>query len=130
MAVSTGRSCPTPAFRNTHRDRLKWVVSGPLVTRHIDKAARRLDPAPVLPYGGSSYSEEGPWEETLQHGEVRLRIVAVPGRLCRRRGGRTGIAAAWSGTISSLLRMGARPERQCVRSPHVRGDALLGRRPS
>ena len=29
-----------------------------------------------------------------------------------------------------LIRARARRDRQCVRSPHVRGHALLGRRPS
>ena len=32
--------------------------------------------------------------------------------------------------LSSLHRAGARPDGQRVRSPHVRGHALLGRRPS
>ena len=40
-----------------------------------------------------------------------------------------GICAR-SRALSSLHRAGARPDRQRVRSPHVRGHALLGRRPS
>ena len=50
----------------------------------------------------------------------------VPGRLCRP----PGITAARSHALSSLDRARARPDRQCVRSPHVRDYALLGRRPS
>src|SRR5260370_21122594 len=55
------------------------VVSGPLVIRHADKGARSLRPTSLLRNGGSSYSEE-PEVEILEHGEARLRNVAVPGR--------------------------------------------------
>ena len=33
-----------------------------------------------------------------------------------------------SAALSSLHRASARPDGQCVRSPHLRGNALLGRR--
>ena len=101
------------------------LKSGHLVIRHTDEAAHNFCPTSLLRNCGSSYSEE-PRMEILQHGEDRLRIEPVPGRLRRP----PGIAATWSRAISSLYRVGARPDRQCVRSPGVRANALLGRRPS
>jgi hypothetical protein len=59
------------------------------------------------------------------HGEADLRIEPVSGRLCRPPGIR-----AWPRAVSSLHRADARPDRQCVWPRHVRGHALLGRRPS
>src|SRR6478736_7149769 len=100
------------------------VINGPPVIRHTDQAARSLCPTSLTRNGGSSYPEE-PWKEILQHGEARLRNEPVPGRLRRPPG-----ICAWSRALSSLHRASARPDRQCVRSPHVRGHALLGRRPS
>src|SRR6266446_4970072 len=85
---------------------------------------RSLRPTSLLRNGSSSYSEE-PEVEILEHGEARLRNVAVPGRLRRTPGN-----AARPRALSSLHREGARPDRQCVRSPRVRANALLGRRPS
>jgi hypothetical protein len=68
--------------RSQLREWQPWVVSGPLVIRHTDKAARSLCPTSLQRKGSSSYSED-PWVEILQHGEAHLRIVAVPGRLRR-----------------------------------------------
>jgi hypothetical protein len=39
-------------------------------------------------------------------------------------------ATTRSPALSSLLRASAQPDRQCVRSSYVRGNAHLGRRPS
>src|SRR6476619_360909 len=100
------------------------VINEPPVIRHTDQAARSLCPTSLTRNGGSSYPEE-PWMEILQHGEARLRNEPVPGRLCRPPG-----ICAWSLALSSLHRASARPCRQRGRSPHVRGDALWGRRPS
>src|ERR1700733_8387898 len=58
------------------------------------------------------------------HGEARLRIEPVPGRLCRPPGICAGTRA-----FPSLHRASARPDRQRIRSPHVRGNAGLGRGP-
>src|ERR1700726_2573036 len=79
------------------------VVSGPLVIRHTDKAARSLCPTSLQRKGSSSYSED-PWVEIFQHGEAHLRIVAVPGRLRRPPGN-----AARPRALSSLRRARARP---------------------
>src|SRR5215831_15559723 len=76
------------------------------------------------PNGASSYFVE-PGVEILQHGEACLRNEPVSGRLRRPPGNANRPRA-----LSSLDRARARPDRQRVRSPHVRGDALLGRRPS
>src|SRR6266446_10778249 len=66
---------------------------------------RSLRPTSLLRNGGSSYSEE-PEVEILEHGEARLRNVAVPGRLRRPPGN-----AARPRALSSLHREGARPDR-------------------
>src|SRR5215211_633578 len=84
-----------------------------------DGAARSLRPPPLLHHSDSKYSEKSGME-ILQHGEDRLRNEPVPGRLYRP----SGITAARSRALSSLDRARARPDRQCVRSPHVRGHAL------
>src|SRR5262249_22618312 len=86
---------------------------------------RSLCPTSLTRNGGSSYSEE-PLMEILWDGEARLWNEPIPGRLRRSH----VVCAAWSLALSSLHRASARPGRQRVRSPHVRGDALLGRRPS
>jgi hypothetical protein len=62
--------------------------------------------------------------EILQHGEACLWNEPVSGRLRRPTGNANRPRA-----LSSLDRARERPDRQRVRSPHVRGDALLGRRP-
>src|SRR5262249_27803249 len=74
------------------------------------------------PNGASSYFVDMEWE-ILQHGKACLRNEPVSGRLRRPPG-----SANRPRALSSLDRERARPDRQRVRAPHVRGDALLGRR--
>ena len=89
-----------------------------------DQAARRLRSTSRPCNVGSSCSEE-PEVEILQHGEAHLWNEPVPRRLRRLPGNEAKPRA-----LSSLDRTCARPDRQRVRSTHVRGHALLGRRPS
>ena len=58
------------------------MVNGPSIIRHTDKAARSLCLSSLLRNVASSFSEY-PGVEILQHGEARLRIEPVPGRLRR-----------------------------------------------
>src|SRR5271165_2199110 len=84
---------------------------------------------PLIPKTGmsgapcSSYSEE-PGVEILYHGKARVWIEPVVGWLRR-----PSEIQAEPGALSSLHRADARPDGHCVRSRHVRGNALLGRRP-
>src|SRR5262249_1121556 len=114
---TTVRLADMPSFRGGWLADL-WLFVTPT------KAVRRSCPISLTRNDGSSYSEE-PGMEVLQHGEARLRIEPITGRLRRPPG-----ICAWSRALSSLHRASARLDRQCVRSPHVRGHALLGRRPS
>src|ERR1700690_331312 len=85
---------------------------GPRVIGHTGNAARRSCPISFLRNG----------VESFYHGKARLWNEPVLGWLRRP----SGIQAK-PGPLSSLHRASARPDGQCVRSPHVRGNALLGR---
>src|SRR5260370_2250361 len=61
----------------------------------------------------------------LYHGKACVWTEPVLGWLRRP----SGIEEAKPGALSSLHRAYARPDGHYVRSPHVRGNALLGRRP-
>src|SRR5262249_16652160 len=81
---------------------------------------RSLCPTSLTRNGGSSYSEE-PLMEILWDGEARLWNETIAGRLRRPHG-----VFAKPPAPSSLHLSSARPDRQCVRSPHVRGPCAIG----
>src|SRR5271154_3311932 len=73
---------------------------------------------------GLCYFEQ-PRKEVLQHGETRFWNAHVPGRLRR-----PPEVCTKSRGLSSFRRASAWPDRHDLRSRHIRGSALLGRRSS